>query len=171
MRLPLTLLLASIPGFGQDGSPLLTWDFSVKDSGTEQTVSFRVKNSGTKPIIGYVSFIRTNDGVTIIEVYKRHHVAFHRSAVYKPGAEWTEEFSLSSLRGAAGQALSVSKPEIDFVLFEDGSRWGPDQYRLASRIRGEIAGVTLEHARLSDLLKRKGVEAVVKDLSGNRFDQ
>lgn len=171
MKRAVALLLLTAAGFAQDGSPLRIRSLSVSDRDADQRVSFRVKNAGSRPILAYVSYVEVKDGARIMEVYKRQHIAFDRSAVYQPDAEWSEEYSLALPRGAAGPALVVAQPRIDFVLFEDGTQWGPDQYRLASRIRGEIAGVTFEHARLRDLLKRKGIEALVTDLSGNRFDR
>lgn len=171
MKSAVAWFLLTAAGFAQDVSPLRISDLSVADRGAEQLVSFRVKNTGAKPILAYVSFVTAKDGARVMEVYKRQHIAFQRSALYQPGAAWTEEFSLPSLPGAARPCPPAAQPEIDFVLFEDGTHWGPDRYRLASRIRGEIAGVTFEHARLREVLRQKGVEALVKDLSGNRFDR
>ncbi len=171
MKCPLALLLLAAAGFAQDGSPLRMGDLSIVDRGAEAAVSFRVKNVGSKPILAYVSYVAVKDGARILDVYKQQHLAFQRSALYQPDAAWTEEYSVPPLRGPAGQALQLAEPEVDFVLFEDGTHWGPDRHHLAPRIRGEMAGVTFEHARLRDLLRQKGIDALVQDLNANRFDR
>ena len=164
MKTQAALLLLGISCFAQDSPPLQISAVVDRDTNAERIVSFRIKNAGTKPIQAYVAAVKITDGARIVDVYKTQQIAFTKGAIYREGAEWTEELSLAPKAGADGQRLTVSRPEIDFVLFEDGTRWGPDQFRLAARIRGEIAGVSFERARLSDLLRRKGIAAVVNDI-------
>lgn len=166
------MLLCPLTGLvSQELAPLSVSAASVRDESSQPTVSYKIRNTSGKNIVAYVSFVETRDGSTVVEAYKRQHIAFNKSALYKAGADWSEEFSLSSLRAPNGAPLTVSAPQIDFVLFEDGTRWGPDRFRLSSRIRGEIAGVAFEHARLRDWLRRAGVEELLKDLASHRTDR
>lgn len=54
---------------------------------------------------------------------------------------------------------------IDFVLFEDRSTWGQDSRRMSLNIAGLRSGIASERNRLKELLRRKGYQEVINDLT------
>ncbi|MCA1632920.1 MAG: hypothetical protein LC802_04160 [Acidobacteria bacterium] len=55
---------------------------------------------------------------------------------------------------------------MDFVELSDGSTWGPDVNKSQDRLSGQRAGAKIEGRRIRELLKAKGVAAVLASISG-----
>jgi hypothetical protein len=86
------------------------------------------------------------------------------SAVRYFGAQtsWQDDFEIP----ASGDGRAVShKISVDFVLFQDGSRWGPDTTKTSLKIEGVIQGYKLERARLRRIAQTHGVKALLDDLN------
>jgi hypothetical protein len=62
-------------------------------------------------------------------------------------------------------ASSVPALAVDYVLFEDGTAWGPDELKLAARIAGTRQGWHSAYAHLRSILNKQGVAGLQSALA------
>lgn len=56
---------------------------------------------------------------------------------------------------------------VDFVEFEDGTRWGTDAFKMSEKLAGRRAGGRAALKKLRDLAKTRGLKAVLDALEEN----
>ena len=78
-----------------------------------------------------------------------------------PGETW--ETRLTTPLDVDGNAYNATL-SIDYVLFDDGSHWGPDSEHRSAEIRGVITATKMERSRLRRKLRKEGIKSVVTDL-------
>jgi len=82
---------------------------------------------------------------------------------FAPGETSHDEIRLPQ-RKNGGAPLKAGKVALDFVLYADGSSWGPDTKKDSVRVRATIAGWRTAIAYLRSVLKEKGANAVAEYL-------
>jgi hypothetical protein len=89
-------------------------------------VGYVVHNSSNKPVLAYSLVETAGEGDTTVRM------AVYSGLVVRPG----EDFQIAYIHGSR----EVSSWTFDWILFGDGSTWGPDEYGRSKEIVGYIAG-------------------------------
>jgi hypothetical protein len=122
---------------------------------------WRVKNVSQKDVSAYVACVPNDTGrcnQIHTTVYATSPAPFDR---LRPG-ETREEPHLKLT--AAAPPKPVVRATVDYVLFADGSTWGPDTRTQSLWIRGVIHGTRGTLARLKRLLDTQGTSAVIEEI-------
>jgi len=135
-------------------------------NGVATTVA-TITNQSNKTAVGYVVMAEYADNVgTRVGRRVQTVVPFHfggaQGGRVLPGASWQIDF-----RGTpSGQdgALAKVNLSIDFILFEDGSKWGPDTQKGSLKIEGVMQGWASAFTYLDRLLKESGSEKVINTI-------
>jgi hypothetical protein len=123
-----------------------TFPDSVRSSPAGQRYQATIKNVGAHPIAAYalVVYQRDRGGDLVSKVTARSMTAAvtgkGRQAIV-PGETLVD--SLGALANADVEGGSVDI-KVDYVLFENGSSWGPDKTGTATYIQGVRAGAKLK---------------------------
>ncbi len=133
-------------------------------------VTFSMTNISAKAIRGYVFIVDTFDlngkslGGPICSTEKAPSPG--SKGEYSPGERWTENVELA-VRLTDGTPLITASARItlDYVLFADGTGWGPNKSKQAVALGRIRQGVLHERDRLRTLLQTKGVQALLDDLA------
>ena len=162
------LLVFAQLGMSQSGAPIEIVEPAV--SGTEPVSTVVLRNASTSRIAGYI--IRFSDfgpnGVLLNESFSSTLVGLasdHPRQAYVPGETWKLETRAAGRQGMPGATRKVS---VDFVLFEDGTGWGPDTKHGSLRLRGVVEGWRAAHGHLRRVLKEKGAAGVIEEISKQR---
>lgn len=85
---------------------------------------------------------------------------------YSPGEQWKENVTLGQQYQDGTPLIAASAQiSLDYVLFDDGTGWGPNKSRQAIALGKMRRGVLQERDRLRKLLAERGVKALLDDLS------
>ena len=144
--------------------PPLQVQLVTAETSQGQEYFWRVKNVSQKDVSAYVACVPNETGrCTQIHttVYATSSPPLDR---LRPG-ETREEPHLKAT--GARPPKTVLPATVDYVLFADGSAWGPDTRRQSLWIRGVIQDARGTLARLKRLLDTEGVGAVVKILNAS----
>lgn len=132
-----------------------------------QRVASRVRNLSEKEIVAYAAYEpRGTSG----SAHERTHVAILATARplrnrLRPG-EVIEDRLLQEGQ-LQGMPFKVSRPIVDYVLFADGSSWGPDSKKQSLRIWGVIEGRRATIAELRRVMETQGLGAVEQILKSD----
>lgn len=110
-------------------------------AGGEAPVRFQLKNQSTKSIHAYVLVIGyyDDDGkligtLTTTGVSRDLLPRPDLRPPFGPGETWTHPYRMAEASGADRPARAVAR--VDFVLFDDGSSWGPDKAKMSLYLKG-----------------------------------
>ncbi len=111
-----------------------------KASGPEAALEFQ--NLADRPVAAYaVRLVKRGEDGKVVSV-RTHAVSTRGLGIslgrpsYQPGEKWTETLALPE-----GPPVDV---QLDLVMFEDGSFWGPNKSRQLERFQGLKDGARLE---------------------------
>lgn len=168
IRVPMLVLGQTPPP--QELSPVDIVSASVSPRANGPLLILDLMNRSSKPIVGYsmtVWFIAgEKQPVWTLHTGVRG-VASHDPAkkYFQPKISWQAKIRFPA--GVLGDKPFNHKVVLDYVLFEDGSNWGPDQNRESLYIRGLLRGWQDARGSLKALLDKKGVGAVIDELKNN----
>lgn len=162
----LAAFVAVIPGqFPEKTPPVELHEDAVESTSDGAKARLRLVNRSAKNVRGYVilSEFLDSDGkvymdATQIRLHPPHRP--HRIHSFNAGESWTEEFKLPLANGRVVNHTVA----LDYVLFEDGTSWGPDSRHLSFKIMGILEGFRVERLRLQQLYQQGGAQAVLEDL-------
>jgi hypothetical protein len=123
---------------------------------------WRVKNVSQKDVSAFVACIHNEKGLCVHMHTTIYATRPGPSGRLRPGE--TREEPPPKLAGAA-PAKAVARPTLDYVLFADGSAWGPDSRGQSHVIRAAIAAARGTLAWLKRVLDTQGINAVVEILN------
>jgi hypothetical protein len=63
------------------------------------------------------------------------------------------------------QVIKDYRISVDYVLFKDGSTWGPDAMKTSLKIAGILKGWQLSNSHLKEVMQTGGVNAVAAELT------
>jgi hypothetical protein len=118
--------------------------------------TYLVTNISQKPIDAYVIRIITTAKGASDEKGELRYGDSAASVMQPNHAEWGAYEGQSSSEPV--QRINLM---VDFVRFTDGTTWGADKYQFSEWITGHLAGVQAENARLLEIKKQTGLDAVV----------
>jgi hypothetical protein len=124
-----------------DSAPL-SMTYRVEDRTTPAQVVLDLQNVAGKPVAAYaIRLVRRGEDGKVIST--RAHSVSTRGlglslgrASFQPGEKWSE-----TITAPEGQPLEA---QLDLVVFEDGSHWGPNKARQLERFQGLRDGARLE---------------------------
>ncbi len=163
-------------GFAQDTdesarAPLEISSIKILDdaSSLQNLLRFDMRNCSDKSLIGYVLKIRLKDQMGALRDSGNYSSEkLPTSPVdgkYSPGETWTDQYQLPV---TSVDSLSVRYTDadlvIDYVLFADGSSWGPNASGQGTALGKVRRGAEIERARLKRILADKGLQALLDDL-------
>jgi len=122
---------------------------------------WRVKNVSQKDVSAFVACAPNEKGLctlTHATVYLLAPAPLNR---LRPGE--TRDEPRVKITGVA-PTKAVVPATVDYVLFADGSAWGPDTRSQSLWIRGVIHGAQGTLARLKRLLDTQGSSAVIEEI-------
>jgi hypothetical protein len=107
---------------------------SCANQGAGNPVVVRLRNDGTKPIRGFVValFIPDPKGTGVRNFWTVAETVNPNDKVLASGAEW-ERTACGLPPGLDPTIVSV---KVDFVGFDDGSKWGPEELRVSQTVLG-----------------------------------
>jgi hypothetical protein len=122
---------------------------------------WRVKNVSQKDVSAYVACVPNETGLCTLTHATVYVMAPAPRNRLRPGE--TREEPRAKIIGAA-PTNPVVRATVDWVLFADGSAWGPDTRKQSLWIRGVIYGAQGTLARLKRLLDTQGTNAVIEEI-------
>jgi len=127
-----TILLSQSVVFTQTGTPLTITDIaSTPGSGDREVITMMVQNVSTKAIEAYgIIATRTNDSGKQLST-KTHLTLL--SAARKDNVLEPNGTMQNKLKGPAGTGGHIEL-SLDYVLFENGEKWGPDKMKFAEAV-------------------------------------
>lgn len=159
--LPLSFTALSAQPKSPDQPPIQVELVTIQaPQGPEQF--WRAKNVSHKDVSAWVACVPNETGrcnLTHGVVYATGPSPSNR---LRPGE--TREEPRLRLTEAAEPPKTVVPATVDYVLFSDGSAWGPDARRQSLWIRGVIHGARGTIARLKRILDTQGTDAVIQIL-------
>lgn len=152
------ILLTAGSWFGQaQVTPRLPLDVHSRMTG-DNSVIWTVTNMSEKSIVAYTLAIKTDDE-SAPNCRRSRTVII--DATNKPpndrllaGQSREERWN----QGRTAQAVP------DYVLFEDGSSWGPDSFHQAEFIRGAMSAWKSAKALYRSILEKEGVVGLAREL-------
>ncbi len=158
--LPGACLALSAQPAGSDEPPVRVELSSVRRPNGQEVSSWRVTNVSRKEVRAYVAVLESSGNEAgcrrvHVSVFGLDPLAQDR---LRPGEQRQDR--IGAMGGGAPQRATV-----DFVLFTDGSTWGPDTQHKSLLIQGLLQGRRALLAQLKRVLETQGVEAVVKILN------
>lgn len=170
MRRSWLLLLASVGGvipavsqIGAGDKVPIEVEMVLYQTSDGQRVASRVRNVSEKEVLAYVACEpqeRPDSG------YERIHLAVF--AMARPPHDRLRPGEVRQGGSFGGTPLKVSRATVDYVLFADGSSWGPDSKRQSLQIRGLIEGRRATIAELKRVLETQGSRAVEEILKAEQ---
>lgn len=82
--------------------------------------------------------------------------------LWKPGESMQTRKATAPV-SASGAPLP-SRVVVDLVVFEDGTKWGPQRLIDSARVIGQLDGFRIYKAKLREILKKEGPDGVAKHL-------
>lgn len=128
-----------------------------------------IVNRSDKNLVGYVLEVESKSIQTTSATTFTHIVAMRpggKTSKIFPGSSFTDKLRHAPLISADDRPLDYDI-RVDFVVFEDGSTWGPDTKLQGARLAGTLHGIQQERARLQRLLANKGQAALVADIKAD----
>jgi hypothetical protein len=107
------------------------------------TISYTFRNAAKKDIAACVVVTEFYDGETKVMQQMTRLISGHPNAsTLVPGSAWYPGVIARAVHQATGRPLDY-KPVLDYVVFTDGSTWGPDAMKNAGYIEGYLQGVRI----------------------------
>lgn len=128
-----------------------------------QAVASRVRNVSEKEVVAYVACEpreKTGSGCDRIQIAVL--------ATARPPRDRLRPGEILQDRRFQGPALKMSRATVDYVLFADGSSWGPDSKKQSLYIRGVIQGRRVTVAELKRTMETQGIRAVEEFLKAEQ---
>ncbi len=156
-------------------SPLEIQSFSRQSADSSAEVSLTVLNKADKDVVALTLattyFDAENKAVGRLatnQIFGLEPKATRKTLA--PGERWATQKGLPL---PVSQNGSPARYEIvvDYVLFKDGSTWGPDQMKQSLHIAGIQKGWALARSTLRSVLAKQGEQAVVEILNQNVPDK
>jgi len=158
------LALAAAGAVASDEAPMAV----AAVSGENGRAVAHVTNVSAKKVRAYVLAVDAVDdsgkvifretGISIRGLEPPPHDAF------APGETSEDEIRLPR-RKSGGPELRAGKVSLDFVLYADGSSWGPDTAKGSVRVRATISGWRTAIGYLQSVLREKGPDGVAEYLA------
>lgn len=147
LKASVPVLLLALTLTARDADQNAPIKYSVQNAATQPAgqVAFSMENTSAKPIAAYVLRIvcRDRDGkTTLVETYSaitRGLGLGKGRPSFRPGEQWSE-----SVKAPGGDPAEV---QLDLVLFEDGTHWGPNKANRLERLLGMRAGARLQQSQ------------------------
>jgi len=133
-------------------SPVLITLTGVHDShyfDDVQTIDFMLQNLSQKRITVYVPLLSSASLKEGSGIYKRYD--------FEPGKVMETALNLQRDKLKPDEKLFLS---IDYVLFSDGTSWGPDSQKTSEYLSGSDEGTKYAIDQIRGLLKEKNKEAL-----------
>jgi hypothetical protein len=119
------------------------FEVEIYNQSTKGVIAYAVATRSTGPLTGRIAEIKgPRPGVDVIP----------------DSARWAAELNLPP------DDPEGSEVYVDFVKFDDGSTWGPNDSHYAEWVDGFLMGYRSGKAGLRSLLKRDGVEALLAEI-------
>jgi len=149
-------------------APVVVSNTSVERSAGGFKVSYAVTNWSLKTVVAYVTVVSFFDanGNVASRTTRTRMMGFDPSGKKLLPGETNGEHTRHVHLRPDGTPLGT-KVSVDYVLFEDGSSWGPDTTKRSVEVQATLRGWELARAHFKRLLKEKGVQSVIEDL--NRY--
>ena len=125
-------------------------------------IDLQVTNQSDKVAIAWVLISRhfKDDGTAVSRSFKVVSLPEEPNSGLAPGDAWYGQLEIPS---ADGRAVAHDLA-LDYVLFSDGTSWGPDAGGFSAHIAGQAQSRRVERARLREILERQGPEALAQEL-------
>jgi hypothetical protein len=145
----------------QEGSPIaVSIEEGVlrnEEKSLPKPLLFKLTNTSQKEIVAYVVAVknldaRTGKGPT--NVFERTKVSETGPSPFAPGRTWRPHRMFPAL----GVTEIIGR--IDYVLFADGSRWGPDTLGRSASITAYLEGARDARRSMQILLEKEGPAAL-----------
>jgi hypothetical protein len=143
--LPLAWLAMQSAICGADTDAPIKYSFQADAAPPDGKLEFRMENTSAKPIAAFVlRFVyRDKEGKTsIVQTYgvvTRGLGLSKGRASFQPGEQWSD-----AVKASAGEPSEV---QLDLVMFEDGTNWGPNKSKYLERYTGMQAGAKMEREK------------------------
>ncbi len=146
-------------------TPLEIRGLSDRTTGGSTAATVTLANASEKAVAGFVLVAsapspRTGRPRQIVRAQLRA-VEDPGNDGYDPGAEFQVRFQVPPDFAVGSPDTQVS---LDYVLFVDGSGWGPDTTHRSLELKGVIRGSKLARAVLKRKLQTEGPDAVLEAL-------
>jgi hypothetical protein len=133
----------------------------VTEEGEEGTVArWKVANVSGKDVIAYCVVVRCpeqREGCNLVHTTVAGMVS-------KPPGDRLRAGEVRDHRAGVPPGSGVWIPSVDYVLFADGSAWGPDTMKRSLYIEGVIKARRGIYVRLKHVLETEGVQALVDEV-------
>lgn len=135
---------------------------SPSDSASSKVI---LRNSGSKKITGYILKIEDFDSAGK-GTFRASEVRVFGLAGSKlsngklPGEQWTHKAKVFNKTGTVPSKLS-----IDYVVFDDDSRWGPNSLGQGAKISGIREGWRAAEALNKRILQDEGADGLARHLN------
>jgi hypothetical protein len=116
-----------------------------------KTVDFTLQNLSQKRIAVYIPLLSSASFTEGNGIYRRYD--------FGPGKIIETELQLQRDKLKLGEKLTLS---IDYILFSDGSTWGPDSQKQSELLSGEDEGEKYAISQVKRLLKDQNKEELFK---------
>lgn len=154
---------AAALSFGQSKSATPPPMIIVATHGSGATMNLTLTNVSGRAISASVVLVtfRTPKGSQVQAVDLEDSSLLPQATPLAPGAQATGAVSIPTQLGAE---LVIDQTQVDYVLFTDGSSWGPDTAHVSLQIKGMRAGWARAYSHLNATLKRQGKDAVTEEI-------
>ncbi|HEU0138510.1 MAG TPA: hypothetical protein VFQ79_02315 [Bryobacteraceae bacterium] len=142
---------------------------SILNPDGTRNLSLQLKNTSANSIAAYALRLDILDAASgkLIAVADRTIIRSTDGPTarlgYAPGEMWSDALQVPIIGDNIQHTLSVDY--VKFRTTDKPSAWGPDTRKESIRIEATIAGYRAERARLRQLLKASGTQAVIDDLA------
>jgi hypothetical protein len=131
------------------------------------TVSFDLTNASQKPIRADVIACTLGAGkphAAVLTLQQTSIYGLGPDLLVAPGfdAGLTHHEQFGGIPRSAGGQIRSCSLSVDYVLFKDGTGWGPDARNSSRAIRGVIAGYNRAILGLQRKLQQSGADAVLQ---------
>jgi hypothetical protein len=159
----ITAVSAAALVLGQSSStaPLVV----VATHGTGATLELSMTNNSGKEIVASVVLVlfKTPKGSQIQAADVEDRTLRPGGSPLAPGVRATAEVSIPT---QSGVELPMTETQVDYLLFSDGTSWGPDAAHLSLQIKGTRSGWAKAYRHLNATLTQQGKDAVVGEIQG-----
>ena len=136
-------------------------------------IDLTVTNRSTKNVAAYSIIIQAVNAQGQLGPQITHTavLAFNPSisnGPYPNGLKAGDSQHTSRLRAVFApdkQVIQNYRVSVDYVLFKDGSTWGPDAMKTSLKIAGILKGWQLSNSHLKEVMQTGGVNAVAAELT------
>ena len=138
----------------------------------DSNLGYSITNRSTKNVVAY------SLRLSMFDEHNKRGATFTKNQIWgfdpsaakpylAPGETWTAKKAIPLAKDVNTGVTAKFQTAFDFVLFGDGSTWGPDEGKQSLKIAGIREGWATMQAHLYSLSQQSGPNAVVDKLRAN----